>query len=195
MALIKCPECGKDISDKAEICIGCGYVMNKNNIINVKKKNKKTRNIIIFIIALIVLLGSISAGAIMIYKNNNEKNAAQEKEESNSAVEEVIAEIDGLGEITIDDKENIEKINNLYTALSEEEKALVTNHDVLVTANNKMAMLKLSSENVNKNDKSQKDQNKQKDLDSVYNSINKELWDATEDTEDLLDKLNNTRSN
>ena len=25
MALIKCPECNKDISDKAEICVGCGF--------------------------------------------------------------------------------------------------------------------------------------------------------------------------
>lgn len=25
MALIKCPECGKEISDKSEICIGCGF--------------------------------------------------------------------------------------------------------------------------------------------------------------------------
>ena len=25
MALIKCPECGKEISDKAEYCIHCGY--------------------------------------------------------------------------------------------------------------------------------------------------------------------------
>ena len=25
MSLIKCPECGKDISDKAEMCINCGY--------------------------------------------------------------------------------------------------------------------------------------------------------------------------
>lgn len=25
MALIKCPECGKDVSDKAEVCIHCGY--------------------------------------------------------------------------------------------------------------------------------------------------------------------------
>ena len=24
MALIKCPECGKEISDKAEICVNCG---------------------------------------------------------------------------------------------------------------------------------------------------------------------------
>ena len=25
MALIKCPECGKEISDKAKNCIHCGY--------------------------------------------------------------------------------------------------------------------------------------------------------------------------
>lgn len=25
MALIKCPECGKDVSDKAPACIHCGY--------------------------------------------------------------------------------------------------------------------------------------------------------------------------
>lgn len=26
MALIKCPECGKEISDKAPACIHCGYL-------------------------------------------------------------------------------------------------------------------------------------------------------------------------
>ena len=28
MALIKCPECGKEISDKADKCINCGYPLN-----------------------------------------------------------------------------------------------------------------------------------------------------------------------
>ena len=28
MALIKCPECGKEISDKAPACIHCGYPLN-----------------------------------------------------------------------------------------------------------------------------------------------------------------------
>lgn len=38
--LIKCPECGKDISDKAKQCINCGYPiinMNNNCIINNKE--------------------------------------------------------------------------------------------------------------------------------------------------------------
>ena len=36
MALIKCPECGKEISDKASQCIHCGYPLsqlpNNNNV-------------------------------------------------------------------------------------------------------------------------------------------------------------------
>ena len=29
MALINCPECNKEISDKSEICINCGYKLPK----------------------------------------------------------------------------------------------------------------------------------------------------------------------
>lgn len=31
MALIKCPECSKDISDKSEKCIHCGYPLRSSN--------------------------------------------------------------------------------------------------------------------------------------------------------------------
>lgn len=31
MALIKCPECGKEISDNAKNCINCGYVLKEEN--------------------------------------------------------------------------------------------------------------------------------------------------------------------
>lgn len=34
MALIKCPECGKDISDKSDVCIHCGYPVKKDIIKN-----------------------------------------------------------------------------------------------------------------------------------------------------------------
>ena len=29
MALIKCPECNKEISNKSKVCIGCGYPLNE----------------------------------------------------------------------------------------------------------------------------------------------------------------------
>ena len=34
MALIKCPECGKEISDKSKQCIHCGYPLDYQDIIN-----------------------------------------------------------------------------------------------------------------------------------------------------------------
>ena len=38
MALIKCPECGNNISDKAKACIHCGYPMEaltqENDLVN-----------------------------------------------------------------------------------------------------------------------------------------------------------------
>ena len=30
MSLINCPECGREISDKADVCIHCGYPLNNN---------------------------------------------------------------------------------------------------------------------------------------------------------------------
>lgn len=35
MSLINCPECGKEISNRSEICINCGYPIKKTNICNV----------------------------------------------------------------------------------------------------------------------------------------------------------------
>ena len=30
MALINCPECGKEISDKSKLCVHCGYPINES---------------------------------------------------------------------------------------------------------------------------------------------------------------------
>lgn len=32
MAIVYCPECGKEISDKAEFCPQCGYISKHNNV-------------------------------------------------------------------------------------------------------------------------------------------------------------------
>ena len=71
MALIKCPECGKEISDKSEKCIYCGYplhnflseinktseTMGTNNQISSNKKNGGCGT---WIIAIMVFIGIIS---------------------------------------------------------------------------------------------------------------------------------------
>gem|GEM_PF-4380192 len=30
MALIKCPDCGSDVSSRAVVCVKCGYPLNNN---------------------------------------------------------------------------------------------------------------------------------------------------------------------
>lgn len=50
MAMIKCPECGKDISDKAMACIHCGYPISSldysENIVNEETVETETSDII-----------------------------------------------------------------------------------------------------------------------------------------------------
>lgn len=59
MAIINCPECGKEISDTSKKCINCGYKFKK-----VKKSSIITIILIIMIIAII-----ISTTIILIHKN------------------------------------------------------------------------------------------------------------------------------
>lgn len=59
MALIKCPECNKEVSDKAEICVHCGYPISKwikeensgssqSNKINENVKDDNPNNIYLY---------------------------------------------------------------------------------------------------------------------------------------------------
>lgn len=38
MALINCPECGNEVSDKAEVCIRCGYPLREVSKVNEEEK-------------------------------------------------------------------------------------------------------------------------------------------------------------
>lgn len=54
MALIKCKECGKDISDTAKVCINCGAKTEKT-----KTTNKNIKIISIVSLAIILIISSI----------------------------------------------------------------------------------------------------------------------------------------
>lgn len=43
MALVICPECGKELSDKAESCPGCGYVLWNNGLSKTGKSKLSER--------------------------------------------------------------------------------------------------------------------------------------------------------
>ena len=65
MALIKCPECGSDVSDKAEKCPKCGVSINKQ----IRKKSRKKMIVIISVI-IVLLLIAIGCGVIWYLKEN-----------------------------------------------------------------------------------------------------------------------------
>ncbi len=66
MALIKCPECGRDISDQAEICIGCGCpIKRKTDDSGGKEKGNGKVGIIAIVIGICVILGVFIAMSLL----------------------------------------------------------------------------------------------------------------------------------
>ena len=78
MALISCPECGKEISDSSAQCIHCGYVLKAGNVAKEKKPLDKKVIIGIIVAAVVVVL---IVGALVvknsIIPSNNYKVAEQ----------------------------------------------------------------------------------------------------------------------
>lgn len=69
MALIKCPECDKEISDKAENCPHCGYSFEKklnNNTLNNFKGKWNNKYLIIILIVIV--------GGYFLFFSNSNKN-------------------------------------------------------------------------------------------------------------------------
>lgn len=77
MALIKCPECKKDISDKALVCPKCGYELKsegtlnqvKNSVDSIKSGTFKFDYKFILIIAVLII------GAYFIFNQNKQSNS------------------------------------------------------------------------------------------------------------------------
>lgn len=68
MALINCPECGKEISDSSENCIHCGYPMNPQ-----KKKKIPIKTIIL----ILVIIGGI-VGVIALLNGTKKSSTKRE---------------------------------------------------------------------------------------------------------------------
>lgn len=80
MALIKCPECGKEISDKTKKCPECGYPIKKLN-----KKFGTKRKIIISLIIVIGIIFIISITVIII-KLSNGKSTQQVEQQTQTEI-------------------------------------------------------------------------------------------------------------
>lgn len=96
MAMIICPECKKEISDKSEVCINCGCpIATKVSDVACKRKlNKKTKVIIGAVIGLIsVIVVLISIIAIVMNDPVNKYIKYMKKGDVESAEQLYLSEI------------------------------------------------------------------------------------------------------
>jgi len=182
MSLIKCPECGKEISDKAAHCVNCGYSLAWEE----QRSGHEKRKLIVITIT-VIIVAVLCVSGVMIYKHYNDSNA--ETDIKNQQVEDVINAIAKLDEITINDRAEIDRINVMYSSLSDEDKKLVTNYDRLMTANNKMAMLSVDDNKESTTTEKQTEQKNDIDLDGIYRDINKILKQADDTYTSFLNVL------
>lgn len=112
MAMIKCPECGKEISDKAEVCPSCGYSLKRKN------RNKK-----IIIGCAVVIMGI----GFVWYSNR----VTPEEQAQINNVYSVISEI---GTVGIGSEKRIEDAEKQFDTLSSKCQRHVKNRNELTNA-------------------------------------------------------------
>lgn len=67
MAIIKCPECGHNVSDKAKSCPSCGYVLEIDPIEKDAKnvnEHRSSSDLMVGIIVLVATIGLVLATII-----------------------------------------------------------------------------------------------------------------------------------
>lgn len=76
MALIKCSECGADISEKASACPKCGCPLDITKQVMSDAKKKKNKKVIIFFIVVLAFIMILSMGIFFVKRNNDPGNIA-----------------------------------------------------------------------------------------------------------------------
>lgn len=118
MALMICPECGKEVTDTAKNCIHCGYP------IKTPKKELPVKKIsIVMAIALVIV------ACILILFLSNRLNDTEK-----AGVEQVVNAITNIGEVQINSDSKIAEAEKLYDALSKKCQRHVENRDELLSA-------------------------------------------------------------
>lgn len=87
MALIKCNECGREISDQAECCVHCGYKLkkesNSQNVI-IEKTNSVRTGSILAIIGSSLLIGFVLIVLLALYMPSTEN-----KDKTNTSTDDI----------------------------------------------------------------------------------------------------------
>ena len=80
MALIKCPECNKEISDKAKKCPNCGFPIKRKKVRTLKKKKKSKSIFIVFTLAILFFIVGGIGGKIFFDVNIDSQKSVENDE-------------------------------------------------------------------------------------------------------------------
>ncbi|MEG1989988.1 MAG: zinc ribbon domain-containing protein [Clostridia bacterium] len=118
MAIIKCPECEKEISDTSKKCINCGYTFKRKIIIN-----KKVASIVSIVVGIIAVVLLILYFAVQLPKQNYETAISLSEQ---GKYDEAISLLDSLGDYkdvsTL--KEELKYESKLYICINNLKKSL-----------------------------------------------------------------------
>lgn len=97
MALIKCPECGKEISDKSSTCIHCGYPIGSEKV---KSQRKSTSiritppkgKLVLIIVVILALISGLIFGGKRIAEIREEKAYQAQLEAERQAYQTMLEE-------------------------------------------------------------------------------------------------------
>lgn len=78
MALINCPECGKEISDRAKACPHCGAPLRIKKQKSEKSNRQKIVNKVILIVAIFVISAALVTG-YLLWQNRIQKEKNREE--------------------------------------------------------------------------------------------------------------------
>ncbi|MEE0920087.1 MAG: hypothetical protein U0L56_08690 [Lachnospiraceae bacterium] len=76
MALVKCSECGADVSEKASICPKCGCPLDITKQVILETQKKKNKKIIIVVASILAVLILVVVGMFVVNYYNNPSNIA-----------------------------------------------------------------------------------------------------------------------
>lgn len=122
MALIKCPECGKEISDQSKTCIHCGFPLER------KKSKENTTKITIIVVALLVLL-AIIAGLLLLFFSSNKNVETSIKKEVQLEMLNVVG-MDYKDAVTLLESEGYNHISVKEGVFSDYEKDIIYNQEI-----------------------------------------------------------------
>jgi len=76
MALIKCSECGADVSERASVCPKCGCPLNITKQVISEEQKKRNKKIIVSIVIALALIIAVIISILLIQSNSNPSNVS-----------------------------------------------------------------------------------------------------------------------